>query len=112
VERSNKQARPQREEVDVAELISEVVYEYISRELGEEFLEAEIEVAFDGRSVEVSVDAGASALVEEERLREVVDRAAELGVAVADLIKEGKIQPGGDRRHVLKEALRRIGGSA
>ncbi|MGC8582730.1 MAG: hypothetical protein ACP5KY_00080 [Thermoproteus sp.] len=112
MERSNRQARPQREEVNVAELISEVVYEYLSRELGEEFVEAEVEVAFDGNSVTVSVEAGAGALVEEDRLREIVDKAAELGITVADLVKEGAVQPSDDRRHVLREALKRIRESA
>ncbi|MEL9991787.1 MAG: hypothetical protein QXP98_05615 [Thermoproteus sp.] len=105
------QQPPLREEADIAEYITEIIYEYISRELGDDFFEAEIEVAFRGDSVEVSVDAGASPLVEDERLNRVVERAAELGVVVADMIKEGVIKPGDDKRRVLKEALRRLGES-
>lgn len=108
MEEPSRQARRQREEVEVAEYISQVVYDYIVKELGDDIIEAEIEVAFRGDSVEVSVDAGAGLLVDDERLREVVERAAEIGVAVADMIKEGVIYPGEDRRRVLREALKRI----
>mgnify|MGYP001770632743 CR=1 FL=1 len=108
MEEPNKQARGIKEEVDIAEYISQVIYDYIARELGDDIVEAEIEVSFKEDSVEISVDAGASLLVDDEKLKEVVEKAAEVGVAVADMIKEGVIYPGEDRRRVLKEALRRV----
>lgn len=107
MEEPNRQVR-QREEVEAAEYISEIVYDYITKELGNDIVEAEVEVVFKEDSVEISVDVGAGLLVDDERLKDVIEKAAEIGIAVADMIKEGVIYPGEDRRRVLREALRRI----
>lgn len=92
----------------IADLISEIIYKYIYNKLGRRLVEGYIEVKYDGASVEVSVDLGASPLVDEAELAEVADEAAELGVVLADMAKEGLLNTSEDKGRVLREALGRL----
>lgn len=105
--RPPEEQRPREELNQVADFIADIVYEYISSRLGKRLVECYIDVKFDGSSVEVSVDIGASPLVDEDELSKIADEASELGIAVADMIKEG-LNLGVDKRRVLREALRRL----
>jgi hypothetical protein len=110
-QRRPPEGQRQREELnqEIANFIADIIYEYISSRLGKKLVECYIDVRFNGFSVEVSVDIGASPLVGEEELSKIADEASELGIAVADMVKEG-LNLGVDKRRVLREALRRLKG--
>ncbi|MGC8993925.1 MAG: hypothetical protein ACP5J0_00890 [Pyrobaculum sp.] len=73
---------------DINEFISSQVLRYIEKKLGDAVKHVTIFVSYTGDGVEVDVDVDASVLVDDSYLQKVVDEAAELGVCIADLVKE------------------------
>jgi len=92
---------------EAAQLITELVYEYLERRLGKLLYFAEIRVDFRDDSTEVEVSVDASPLIDEERLRRIVDEAAEFGVAVSDVIREvgGSVNDLGELRELIRRRL-------
>ncbi|MEM4422447.1 MAG: hypothetical protein QXS00_01440 [Pyrobaculum sp.] len=74
--------------LDEAEYISSQVVKYLEKKLGETAKHILVTVTYTEDGVEVEVDVDASVLVDDAYLQKVVDEAAELGVCLADLIKE------------------------
>lgn len=72
----------------INEFISSQVLRYIEKKLGDAAKHITILVSYTGDSVEVNVDVDASMLLDDSYLQRVVDEAAELGVCLADLVKE------------------------
>lgn len=92
----------------IAEIISQVVYNYIAKKLGEYLYEVDIDVSFTGDSVSVEVEAEGSPIIDQSLLDATVDEATKLGIIVADMAKEGLIKPDEDKVSVLRKALRRL----
>ncbi|ACB40301.1 hypothetical protein [Pyrobaculum neutrophilum] len=74
--------------MDEAEYISAQVVRYIERKLGDAVKNVTVFVSFAEEGVEVEVDIEASVLVDDAYLQRIADEAAELGICIADLIKE------------------------
>ena len=74
--------------LDVAQFISSEVVKYIEKKLGDAAKHVTVSVSFSENGVEVDVDIDASLLVEDAYLQKVTDEAAELGVCIADVIRE------------------------
>ncbi|ABL88006.1 conserved hypothetical protein [Pyrobaculum islandicum DSM 4184] len=74
--------------MDEVEFISSEVVRYIEKKLGRAVKQVVVSVSFSENGVEVDVDIDASVLVDETYLQRVADEAAELGVCIADLIRE------------------------
>lgn len=92
----------------IAEIISQVVYNYIAKKLGEYLYEVDIDVSFTGDSVSVEVEAEGSPIIDQSLLDATIDEATKLGIIVADMAKEGLIKPDEDKVSVLRKALRRL----
>ena len=74
--------------LDVAQFISSEVLKYIEKRLGDAAKHVTVSVSFSENGVEIDVDIDASLLVEDAYLQKVTDEAAELGVCIADVIRE------------------------
>jgi hypothetical protein len=74
--------------LDIAQFISSEVVKYIEKRLGDAVKHVTVSVSFSEEGVEVDVDIDASLLVEDAYLQKVTDEAAELGVCIADVIRE------------------------
>jgi hypothetical protein len=74
--------------LDIAQFISSEVVKYIEKRLGDAAKHVTVSVSFSEEGVEVDVDIDASLLVEDAYLQKVTDEAAELGVCIADVIRE------------------------
>lgn len=74
--------------LDVAQFISSEVVKYVEKKLGDAAKHVTVSVSFSENGVEVDVDIDASLLVEDTYLQKVTDEAAELGVCIADVIRE------------------------
>ena len=91
--------------VDAAQIITELVYEYLERRLGRLLYFARISVNFREDSTEVDVEVDASPLVDDEVLNKVVDEAAEFGIRVGDVVRE--LMGSALSLEELREAVRR-----
>jgi hypothetical protein len=74
--------------LDIAQFISSEVLKYIEKRLGDAAKHVIVSVSFSENGVEIDVDIDASLLVEDAYLQKVTDEAAELGVCIADVIRE------------------------
>jgi hypothetical protein len=75
-------------ESEISEFISSEVTKYVERKLGGAAGHITVTVSYTSGGVEVDVDVYASALVDDAYLQRVADGAAELGICIADLIRE------------------------
>jgi len=74
--------------VEVSTFISSEVEKFLEKKLGDALKHAIIAVSFTGEGVDVEVDVDASVLVDDAYLQMVVDEAAELGICLADAVRE------------------------
>ncbi len=74
--------------LDIARFISSEVLKYIEKRLGDAAKHVTVLVSFSENGVEIDVDIDASLLVEDAYLQKVTDEVAELGVCIADVIRE------------------------
>ena len=75
-------------ESEMSEFISSEVVKYVERKLGGVAKHITVTVSYAGDRAEVDVDVHASSLVDDAHLRRVADGAAELGICIADLIRQ------------------------
>ncbi|MEM0483178.1 MAG: hypothetical protein QW434_00530 [Pyrobaculum sp.] len=85
---------------EINEFISTQIVKFLERKLGEGAKHLTVFVSYRDDGVDVEVDVDASVLVDDAYLQKVVDEAADLGICLADLIKERgwPIDPGEARR--------------
>jgi hypothetical protein len=74
--------------VEKVEFISSEVARYVEKKLGDAAKHVTVSVSFTEEGVEVDVDIEAGVLVDDSYLQKVTDEAAELGVCIADVIRE------------------------
>jgi len=74
--------------VEVSTFISSEVEKFLRRKLGDALKHAIIAVSFTDKGVDVEVEVDASVLVDDAYLQRVVDEAAELGICLADAVRE------------------------
>jgi hypothetical protein len=74
--------------VEKAEFIASEVARYVEKRLGDAAKHVTVSVSFSEEGVEVDVDIEAGVLVDDSYLQKVADEAAELGVCIADVIRE------------------------
>ena len=70
------------------EFITSEVARYVEKKLGDAAKHVTVSVSFTEEGVEVDVDIEAGVLVDDSYLQKVTDEAAELGVCIADVIRE------------------------
>lgn len=74
--------------MEKVEFISSEVARYVEKKLGDAAKHVTVSVSFTEEGVEVDVDIEAGVLVDDSYLQKVTDEAAELGVCIADVIRE------------------------
>jgi len=74
--------------VEVSTFISSEVEKFLEKKLGDALKYAIVAVSFTDKGVNVEVEVDASVLVDDAYLQRVVDEAAELGICLADAVRE------------------------